>query len=925
MGSVRDDPDVSELVGSGAQLGDALEAEALQQALDQSLQATEPADVLEYTSDEIECTDEEGDSTTDLYLTIDPKDLDRTGRELSDAEQAAKLAQKHRTEGPQAVLSAGVAECTAGQQSGNNDGNVADTAARILQLLRENGSILCSRLPHVFQERFGTSLDYKANGFKKLQLFLESIEGVSVKGTNGYATTTLTELRTAETPSDPVLSRQASGTISTQTSDGAAAVSILRSLAATFRSRAWPGSKAELKNAIKAAQQQNPSSDGIEHGALVNLWKSSSCLTGKGTKKHKYVWNHMAVERALAAAPAAPMQSQASASSLASVPPGVQYIDTVEQLEAAVMAIADYVSVNEVRQVEPEIETAVDPSLTESQRVIAIGTKSGAEGLSLVQLATFETVYLFDCITLTAETVALKLAALCCDPRVTKFAFDIHQAAYVFGDNIEFHGTFDIQLAIELLTSDPRHSLYECIAQLKPEQQQQTQTHQLQRIGAADPSCDARPLPALTKERAANEMRDLLSVWPRVLEAVESDLSDVQHASDLRAGVGASSDTGSRQIVFDAANCYAIVSPELLQATRPNDAHIPERLLVSNDTDVLLDLLPTDIGNELRHTDEESEDLTLLLSDIVLDKGRPACAWIDGERMTLGADGRVIGMDDIDAVLDSLGGFGSDNRAGLEQQLHRISGMRNRNGDVIGLTMRVGRHVSGNADMISDLLFGDDRSILFLGEPGSGKTTIVREATRLLSMESNVCVVDTSNEIAGDGDVPHPCIGLARRMMVPSLDEQAAVMVECVQNHTPETMVIDEIGRSAEVEAARTCKQRGVRMIASAHGDLRKLVKNKQLRNLVGGVESVTLGDAAAKAEATKGGFSSLQKIKPQRSGPATFDIIVELRRGEQHEWRIIMDAGKAVDCILEGRTFPAQRRTRDAHSGTVELTLESI
>ena len=189
-----------------------------------------------------------------------------------------------------------------------------------------------------------------------------------------------------------------------------------------------------------------------------------------------------------------------------------------------------------------------------------------------------------------------------------------------------------------------------------------------------------------------------------------------------------------------------------------------EPLVVSNDTDVLLDLLPTDLSNELRHTDEDAEDLTLRLSDIVLDKGRPACAWVDGERINLGADGRAVTIEEIEDVTSALGGFGSDNRAGLEQQLHRISGMKNRYGDVIGLTMRVGRHVSGNADMISDLLFGDDRSILFLGEPGSGKTTIVREATRLLASETNVCVVDTSNEIAGDGDVPHPCIGLARRM-----------------------------------------------------------------------------------------------------------------------------------------------------------------
>ena len=145
-----------------------------------------------------------------------------------------------------------------------------------------------------------------------------------------------------------------------------------------------------------------------------------------------------------------------------------------------------------------------------------------------------------------------------------------------------------------------------------------------------------------------------------------------------------------------------------------------------------------------------------------------------------------------------------------------------------------------------------------------------------------------------------------------------------MQNHTPEIMVIDEIGRAAEVEAARTCKQRGVRMIASAHGDLRKLVKNKQIRSLVGGVESVMLGDAAAAKEGKRHG-GGLQKIKAERAGAPTFDIIVELRRGEQHEWRIILDAGKAVDAILEGQRFSAQRRTRDAETGMVELTLESM
>lgn len=207
------------------------------------------------------------------------------------------------------------------------------------------------------------------------------------------------------------------------------------------------------------------------------------------------------------------------------------------------------------------------------------------------------------------------------------------------------------------------------------------------------------------------------------------------------------------------------------------------------------------------------------------------------------------------------------------------------------------------------------------------KTTVVREVTRLLAERCNVCIVDTSNEIAGDGDIPHPCVGLARRMMVPSLDRQSAVMIECVQNHTPEVMVIDEIGRPMEVEAARTCKNRGVRLIASAHGDLRKLIKNPKLRGLVGGVETVTLGDMQAREEAKKnssgGGSGGFQKTKAERAGPATFEIVVELKRGAHHEWRIVLDSGDAVDRVLRGEQYEAQKRTRDPNTGFIHLDLD--
>ena len=185
--------------------------------------------------------------------------------------------------------------------------------------------------------------------------------------------------------------------------------------------------------------------------------------------------------------------------------------------------------------------------------------------------------------------------------------------------------------------------------------------------------------------------------------------------------------------------------------------------------------------------------------------------------------------------------------------------------------------------------------------------------------------MDTSNEIAGDGDLPHPCIGNARRLMVQSLKDQASVMIECVQNHTPSIMVIDEIGRSAEVLAARTSKHRGVRMIASAHGNLRSLLKNKDLVGLIGGVETITLGDKEAEAEAARKGFKEKNKQKTQRAGAPIFEIIVELRRGMYHEWIITTDSGKAVDDILDRKKYIVQRRSRDADTGAFHVRMDRL
>eukprot|EP01040_Poterioochromonas_malhamensis_P011426 gene11426-12457_t len=328
----------------------------------------------------------------------------------------------------------------------------------------------------------------------------------------------------------------------------------------------------------------------------------------------------------------------------------------------------------------------------------------------------------------------------------------------------------------------------------------------------------------------------------------------------------------------------------------------------------------------------DTEILTRHVCDIVLDKGRsPYLRMMDNSRRNLFPDQPhnlfTTPHEDLLTIAENLSGnssgggggggnsFGGDNRAGVEGELHRISAIRskktvspsNPHDNIIGLTIRIGYFV-GNSYIISDLLFQEihrGKSILVLGPPGSGKTSVIREIARQMSRVHHVMIVDTSNEICGDSDVPHGCVGQARRMMVPDIDDQHRVMIECVQNHTPEVMIIDEIGRTKEVKAAQTCKQRGVRLIASAHGDLRSLLKNGELNGLLGGVASVTLGDAAA-AKTNHG-----NKVSVERGGAPIFDIVIEVTKGNYNSFRITMDSGKTVDFLLDGKEGKAEYRER--------------
>jgi stage III sporulation protein SpoIIIAA len=317
--------------------------------------------------------------------------------------------------------------------------------------------------------------------------------------------------------------------------------------------------------------------------------------------------------------------------------------------------------------------------------------------------------------------------------------------------------------------------------------------------------------------------------------------------------------------------------------------------IITDDLDLLLNALPPHICGPLKLRDDNFE-----LLEVVMDLGRRPEARYPGREIIL-AETEVT-SEDLDYVVSRIGEFGDDNRAGIERTLHRISCLRNRRGRVVGLTCRVGRAVFGTIRVIEDLIC-TGKSALLLGRPGVGKTTMLREVARVLADDLNkrVVIVDTSNEIAGDGDIPHPAIGQARRMQVPTPALQHAVMIEGVENHMPEVIVIDEIGTELEAIAARTIAERGVQLVATAHGnELENLVMNPTLADLVGGIQSVTLGDEEARRRGT-------QKSILERKAPPTFDVVVEIQSWERVA--VHGDVAETVDAMLRGYSMPAEVR----------------
>ncbi|WGT68468.1 R3H domain-containing nucleic acid-binding protein [cyanobacterium endosymbiont of Epithemia clementina EcSB] len=330
---------------------------------------------------------------------------------------------------------------------------------------------------------------------------------------------------------------------------------------------------------------------------------------------------------------------------------------------------------------------------------------------------------------------------------------------------------------------------------------------------------------------------------------------------------------------------------------------------IIDDLNKLLEILPSTIRAKIKEHPQHDN-----LIEVVMDLGRLPEARFPGKVSYLGDV--PVSAKDLNYSIERVGHFGGDNRAGIERTLHRISAIRNRSGEIIGLTCRMGRAVFGTITLIQDLV-ETGKSLLMLGRPGVGKTTVLREIARVLAddLHRRVVIIDTSNEIAGDGDIPHPAIGRARRMQVASPELQHRVMIEAVENHMPEVIVIDEIGTELEALAARTIAERGVQLVGTAHGNrIENLIKNPTLSDLVGGIQAVILGDEEARRR-------SSQKTILERKAPPTFEIAVEML--ECQRWVIHEDVSQTVDLLLRGGKPNPPIRTVDNY-GRIQITKET-
>uniref|UniRef100_K3WXX3 AAA+ ATPase domain-containing protein n=1 Tax=Globisporangium ultimum (strain ATCC 200006 / CBS 805.95 / DAOM BR144) TaxID=431595 RepID=K3WXX3_GLOUD len=571
--------------------------------------------------------------------------------------------------------------------------------------------------------------------------------------------------------------------------------------------------------------------------------------------------------------------------------------------------------------------------------------------VSLLQICVdVSSIYVFDGLAIGEQTLLDALTPFFQARNVLKVLHDVHMDALGIwqksAEKLSLQGVLDTQLVMEACSTKEGEmfsGFNTVLAEWHPNgklTQHPTKAMIHQIMDANKQFVLQRPLSTAFLEYAVLDVLLLHECIPTILRVLSSGVGNksvqqLVEASEQRA-INAVKNNGNRSVWVDEACRLASVELLALRGVTPTMLS----KTIDPDMDSLLRLLPARFRNAPLF---EQPEMIFRIIDVVLDKGRQAYVFVDGQgrKLLLESEGdagnteALVTPEDIALVVQNIGmrKFGGDNRAGIDGSLHRISAMRNKANEVYGLTLRVGRAFPGVSDVVLDVLHSSGPaasssaisiggvpapSVLILGLPGHGKTTLIRDIARSLSCSGHqsVCIIDTSNEIGGDGDVPHHHVGYARRMMVPSLDVQAQVMVECVQNHTVSTMIIDEIGRLAEVVAAQTVRQRGVAIIASAHGDLRSLIKNSELCGLVGGIETVTIGDEVAKKR-------SGSKSKTQRMHAPTFDVIVEVKG--RNEYVVIFNTAQAVDDILEGRFVKGQWRSRDPETGSIRMQLVRV
>ena len=553
--------------------------------------------------------------------------------------------------------------------------------------------------------------------------------------------------------------------------------------------------------------------------------------------------------------------------------------------------------------------------------IFSVDVEYDAKGeLSLVQITSSEMTHVFDAKVLGSTDVVNTLKVLLENEKAFKLIHDLHSEAEIFGrGGIRLRGVFDTQLAAEYEKSGSFHTSFNAMLKHfgRPIHPHKASMNRQLNEKHIDPFA-ARPIPSYVLRYAVLDTQLLLSAVDSIKERIDDEVMKLLIvASEQRALFGQTRHNW-RSVCFDTRAACKLASSELLENLRPEDMLQPQPLVIHDEVAAIVDIFPTDLAQSLHQMSKP-------VPDIVLDLGESPFAWSGKDRVPLGDETRRVSPADLDSIVDYLGSMGSDNRAGIEGKLHRVSVVRNRDDRVVGMTIRVGRHATGSTFLISDLL-NSNANILFLGNPGTGKTTMIREVSRMLAQTDHVVIVDTSNEIAGDGDAKHISVGKARRMFVKNIDEQRRVMIECIQNHRPDVLVIDEIGRKKETEAARTAACRGVRLIASAHGSFRTLLQNPDTNGLLGGITKVIWGDKLV--QENQSGHSkheSIRKTRDERATNVVFDVVVELNQGNGTACTVIQNTSEAVDRILEGRQFAIQRRSWDGSSKSISLQFDRV